>query len=319
MPPPSNTLSGSIPWAAVPQQSGRLGLSPVELQRRAHQRLAERIDLAKTRHKPLSILRQEARRIVDQYYEYEQPGLPKPERDKLVEEILGEAYGFGPLEELFRDESAKEIMVLAFNQVIVRKGDAWLPTSVRFRDAGQYRNYLQRLAEVGEAIAPGLSCAMDVKLPNGYRAVGILPPGILEQPPLVAFQRGEVPPAAGSTVIIHENRPLPVRASGAVANPQRPGFPPKPAGSDPRTSGSTPPPRSAPESDPLGKVKQRVSERIVATCAAAGMYDLGQIPTAELQRVVEAHITEVVTSERLTLDPPALSRLTVEILAAMNR
>jgi hypothetical protein len=325
--PSSNTVSGSTSWAAA-QQSGRLSLSPVELQKRAHQRLAERIDLAKSRHKPLSILRQEARRVVDQYYEYEQPGLSKPDRDKVVEEILGEAYGFSPLEELFRDESAKEIMVLAFNQVIVRKGDSWLPTSVRFKDAGQYRNYLQRLAEVGEAVAPGFSCALDVKLPNGYRVVGILPPDILEQPPLVAFQRGEIP-ATGSTVVVGENRPLPGRVSGPVANPPRPGLASVsvpataarriPVPDAPRASGITPPPRSGVEFDPLGKIKQRVSERIVATCAAAGMYDLSQIPTSELQRVVEAHIGETVAQERLVLEPVTLSRLAIEILAAMNR
>ena len=62
--PSSNSISGSTSWAAS-QQSGRLGMSPVELQRRAHQRLAERIDLSKSRHKPLSILRQEGRRVVD--------------------------------------------------------------------------------------------------------------------------------------------------------------------------------------------------------------------------------------------------------------
>jgi hypothetical protein len=319
MPPLNTSSSGSSSWAAT-QQSGRLGMSPVELQKRAHQ---------------LSILRQEARRVVDQYYEYEQPGLAKADRERIVEDILGEAYGFGPLEELFRDESAKEIMVLAFNQVIVKKGENWLPTSTRFRDAAQYRSYLQRLTEVGEAVAPGLACAMDVKLPNGYRAVGILPPSILEQPPLVAFQRGEVPAPTGSTVIINQNRvvPVPATRSGVVANAPRPGLMPvtltpstirqatgqEVAAPSPRSSGSTPPPRSKAEFDPLSKVKQRVTERIVTTCAAAGMYDLGQIPTAELQRVVEAHIAEIVSQERLALEPVTLSRLAVEILAAMNR
>jgi pilus assembly protein CpaF len=321
MPTVNSTLSGSLAWAAT-QQSGRLGMSPVELQKRAHQRLAERIDLAKSRHKPLSILRQEARRIVDQYYEYEQPGLAKADREKLVEDVLGESYGFGPLEELFRDDSAREIMVLAHNQVIVKKGVDWLPTSTRFRDAAQYRSYLQRLTEVGEPLAPGLACALDMKLPNGYRVVGILPPEILDQPPLFVFHRGETPPPTGSTVIINESRPMPARTSGVVTNVGRPGLSAvSPSANTMRqvTAQGTPPPRSSPEVDPFAKVKQRVTERIVATCAAAGMYDLSQIPTAELQKVVEAHIGEVVAHERLSLEPAVLGRLTVEILAAMHR
>jgi hypothetical protein len=334
MPPINNAKSGPVSWSAA-QQSGRLGLAPGELQKRAHQRLAERIDLAKTKHKPLSILRQEARRIVEQYYEFESPGLSKPERERIAEDILGEAYGFGPLEELFRDDTAKEIMVLAASQVIVKKGDNWLPTSVRFRDAAQYRNYLNRLLEVGESLAPtaNFSSGLDVKLPNGFRALGILPPSILDQPPLVIFGRIETPVATGSTVVVAENRPtIPSRTSGIVTNTNRPGLT---AVSTPASvirqiaaqegignvnrSGSTPPPRSTSELDPFAKVKQRVTERIVSTCAAAGMYDLSQIPSAELQRVVQAHVLEVTANERLNLEETTRDRLAVEILAAMNR
>lgn len=338
MPPTSttNSISGTVAWAAT-QQSGRLGMSPGELQKRAHQRLAERIDLVKSRHKPLSILRQEAKRIVDQYYEFESPGLSKPERERLAEDILGEAYGFGPLEELFRDESTKEFMVLAASQVIVKKGESWLPTSTRFRDAAQYRNYLNRLVEVGESLAPAggnFGSGFDVKLSNGFRALGILPPSILDQPPLVIFGRVEAPLSVGSTVIISENRAMPAsRTSGVVTNINRPGLTnvsisasalrqiaaQEGIGVNNRSGVMPGLTRSSTDLDPFAKVKQRVTERIVSTCAAAGMYDLSQIPSSELQRVVKAHVLEVTANERLTLDETVLERLAIEILAAMNR
>ena len=105
----------------TPGPNSRFGaVSPVEMLRRAQARLAERFDPSRTRHKPLSILRQEGRRLLDQYFESEWNALPKPERDRLVEEILSEAPGFSPLEELFRDESTQEIMVIAATQVIAK-------------------------------------------------------------------------------------------------------------------------------------------------------------------------------------------------------
>jgi pilus assembly protein CpaF len=336
MPPFSSAVSGTVSWSA--QQSGRLGLSPGELSKRAHQRLAERIDLTKSKHKPLSILRQEARRVVEQYYEFESPGISKPERDQLVEEILGEAYGFGPLEELFRDDTAKEIMVLASSQVIVRRGENWLPTSVRFRDATQYRNALNRLTEIGESSAiPGTASGsgFDLKLSNGFRAIGILPPSILDQPPLVVFSRIENSASSGSTIIGVENRPAAatIRKSGAITNTPRSvmsGTTAIPVGENrqipsqfgmdvAKRSVATPLPRPTSDFDPFAKIKQRVTERIVTTCAAAGMYDLSQIPSFELQKVVQAHVLEVVANERLSLDDTVRERLVVEILAAMNR
>ena len=77
--------------------------------------------------------------------------------------------------------------------------------------------------------------------------------------------------------------------------------------------------RTLPEADPFAKVKQRVTERIVTTCAAAGMYDLSQITNSELQRVVQAHVMEVLTNERLHVEEHVQQRLVVQILAAMNR
>ena len=84
-------------------------------------------------------------------------------------------------------------MVLAHNQVIARKGDVWLPTSVHFRDPDHYRRTLARLAGQGEPpFTPGRSrrAAIDVRLANGFRVVAVLPPAVLDQPPVAVFVRG---------------------------------------------------------------------------------------------------------------------------------
>ena len=324
----------------TPGPNTRFGaLSPVEMLRRAHARLAERFDLSRTRHKPLSLLRQEGRRLLDQYFESEWQSLPKPERDKLIEDILSEAPGFGPLEELFRDDSTKEIMVIAAMQVIAKKGEGWLPTSARFRDAGQLRSYLTRLSESGVHLdAAPVVGGFDLKLANGFRVLAILPPDVLEQSPLVLFVRGEplpMPEGASSVMMsklsrnmpsgstpVPAARPIAVSPSSAIPSPLKA----SPSGSTPSPipprSGPVqlpPPPQATIVLDPNGRFRQRVTERIIAKCASAGVYDLSAIPGAELQRVIQAHVLELSMLDRFPLDDSTRDRMVLEILAKMNR
>ncbi len=317
-------LSGTNTIWTTPSPNSRQGApSPAEMLRRAHARLAERFDPSKIRHKPLSILRQEARRLLDPYFEVEWPALSKPDRDKLIGEILTEAPGFGPLEELFRDEANQEIMVIAATQIIAKKVDAWVPTSVRFRDGGQFRSYLTRLLESGESLvqAPVATGGFDVRLSIGFRLIAVLPPAIMDQPPLVLFVRSEpvpIPRGASSVIMSNLHRTLP---SGSIKSP----IPPTATSSGvvatppPRQSGfvAMPPPRVV--EDPHVRLKERVTERIIAKCAAAGVYDLSVIPSGELQRVIHAHVLEISMLERISVEETAKERMVLEILAKMNR
>jgi hypothetical protein len=85
----------------------------------------------------------------------------------------------------------------------------------------------------------------------------------------------------------------------------------------PAITPSTPPQAGPP--DPLARVRQRVTERIITKLAAAGMYDLNLIPLPELRRIVLAHVAEVCQVDRVAADDTVQERLTLEILSGMNR
>ena len=182
----------------------RLAATPADPRKKAHARLADRIDLARNRHKPLSILRAEGKRTLEQFYDQEGTALTRSDRDRLIEDILAESVGFGPLEEAFRDDAVKEILVLNAGTILGRKADDWLPLSGRFRDDEQLRTVLARWADAGEAYVPGAASSggFDVRLANGFRAVATLPPSISEVPPQVWLARaapdppGATPPPA---------------------------------------------------------------------------------------------------------------------------
>ncbi|MGL6096371.1 MAG: hypothetical protein ACRC7O_11320 [Fimbriiglobus sp.] len=326
-----------------PSLSGWM-VAPTDLRTRAHARLAERIDLTRSRHKPMSLLRAEAKRVLEQFYDIESVTLTRAERDRLVEDTIAASIGFSPLEELYRDESVREILVLGVGQVLTRKGEAWLPVNARFRDTSQLRAALSWLSELGETVVPNTHPAggLDVKLPNGFRLIAVIPPEVLNQPPLALFVRGGVTAVAAPSSGIFAGITTSPTGSGSAATTPKPVSPPPPP-PPPATPSTTrmstgdsgvigrPTPTSGPPSgvrmgplsgvnaDPIGRVKQRVTERLISQLAAAGVYDLSKIAPAEMRKIILAYVAEQASIDRLGLDDVAQERLAIEILTGMTR
>ncbi|CAN5539686.1 hypothetical protein BH11PLA2_BH11PLA2_16640 [soil metagenome] len=287
-----------------------------DLRKRVTTRLLEKVDPARSRHKPISLLRQEAQRLGEHLLEVEAPMFSSSDREQLLDEILADIPGFGPLDELFRDESVTEFMVLSHNQIIRRNTDSWLPTSIQFRDVEHYRHVLQRYLEtgkpVGDAFQPG-DRAFDVRLMNGFRLIAIVPPSAMDLPPQATFRRALVPSVAVPTPPPREM----AAPSGVTKTADRSGtvpYPKVPVGSG--ISAGTLTNRMI---DPWERAKQRIIERFVERLAANNVVDLSAVPVADLRKVIQAMVIESNDLEKLHLDSLAQERLTLEILAHMHR
>jgi hypothetical protein len=293
------------------QLPGAGGTGLDDVRKRAHVRVAERIDPARARFKPLSLLRQDARRTLEIYFDQDLPLFPKADRDRLIEEVVGEA--FGPLEELFRDDGVKEILVLDPKKVIVRKDDAWTPTSVFFRDADHLRRTLARMADQGErlTVGPAAESAVETRLPNGFRLTAVIPPEIMDVTPIAAFLRTApyVTPGPGGSLSKIATTPAP-----RIPRPGSGVIPPAPVRA-PEFTEITP----SPKADPNAKYRQRATESLVSKFAAAGVFDLSSVPKGELQRVVAAVVTDQNAMDRWGLTPIDCDRLTLEILSGMTQ
>ena len=328
------TPSAHGPTYTVQPPSGRfpIPIPVVDIRKKAHARIAEKIDLVRARHKPLSLLRQEAKRVLEQFLDAECSTLTRSDRDVLVDDVMAEGFGFGPLEELFRDESIKEILVLAPTQIIVRKGEGWQPASARLRDAEQLRAVLTRYAETGEAVLAGPTVGgLDVKLANGFRAIAVVPPEVMQVCPqllLVRMSPTAAPVANAGSGTIQFNQLASARSgsgSGAISGPRSGNLgPPLQARTPtptiladaPRTpspSGTVPPP------DPFARIRQKMAERIIMKFASAGIYDIYEIPQPELRKIVHATVAEVCLMDKLGYDEAFQERLGLEILAGMSR
>ncbi|MFO0935344.1 MAG: hypothetical protein U0798_02375 [Gemmataceae bacterium] len=352
---PTGSSSGRVPVTAAG------GITWEELRKKAYSRLHERLDPKRNKHRPISILRQESIRAIEQFFDSEYPLVVKDDRIRLVDEILDETIGFGPLETLFRDATIQEVLVLTLNQIIVRRGDAWIPVSVSFRDTAHHRLILSRVIEQGEPMTTGTNSqsSFDVKLANGFRAIIVSPPEVMDLMPLISFTRFSGNPSSQMIKMPAprvQNESIDVGHPSDVATPApRRGSPGDPMSSPRLGQSSIAGPRSgvgllggyapsespAPSqkisvsmttrkpaeagpnsgifgNDPYSKMRGRITQRLIAKIAAAGVYDIQQIPKGEMQRIVAQMVEEANLNDKLHLDAVETSRMTLEILTAMQ-
>ncbi|AWM40049.1 hypothetical protein GobsT_15380 [Gemmata obscuriglobus] len=322
-------------------QAGPIGFTPVHFEaarKRVLTRLEERLDMGSSKRMPQSLLRQSLKQYAEQVVDQEARGFAKPDRDRLLEEVYRELFGYGPLEELFNDPGAREVMVVGPGMVIVRRDAAqWLPTSVKFRDEGHLRGTLDRIAAQAEPVGPVLASMslFDVRLPNGFRALALIPPEVLGQPATVSFIREAAAPAPAAppkdATATQPGLPATGSASPAAKAPApvstpalpRPGSitaSPRPGSGLIAAPAPRPPGDPSPTMlDPLLRHRARILERLFAKFAALKVYDLSRLDVTELRKIIAAYIREYTETEKIYLSDADQGRLMLEILTSLQR
>ena len=98
------------------------------------------------------------------------------EREKLIEEILDEVFGLGPLEQLLKDPTISDILVNGFDNVYVERAGRLVETNIRFKDQGHVRMIIERIvSNIGRRIDES-SPIVDARLSDGSRVCAVIPP-----------------------------------------------------------------------------------------------------------------------------------------------
>jgi pilus assembly protein CpaF len=106
----------------------------------------------------------------------QEPGISREDRERLVEELIDDIMGHGPLERLLADDTISEIMVNAPNDVWIEREGILHRTTVRFTDESQLRRIITKIvAEVGRRIDESQPMC-DARLPDGSRINAVIPP-----------------------------------------------------------------------------------------------------------------------------------------------
>src|SRR5437868_4354192 len=108
--------------------------------------------------------------------------LTREERRELVRQLTDDILGYGPLEQLLRDDSVTEIMVNAHDRIYVERSGKLERTDARFVDASHVMRIIDKIvSQVGRRVDEG-SPMVDARLPDGSRVNAIIPPLALNGP-----------------------------------------------------------------------------------------------------------------------------------------
>ena len=120
----------------------------------------------------------------------------RPEqKTQMVNLILRDAVGYGPLDPLLRDATISEIMVNAPDEVYIERNGQMLRSQVRFEDVAQMMNVIRRMAATVGRRVDESSPMVDARLPDGSRFNAVIPPAATRGPALTirkfrSFQMG---------------------------------------------------------------------------------------------------------------------------------
>jgi pilus assembly protein CpaF len=158
-----------------------------------HRRLVDRLDLKAVEKLPGERLRQELRAIVSGLVASSGAPLNQDERERLVQDILDEVTGLGPLEPLLADTSISDILVNTYATVYVERAGKLEVTRVRFDSNDHLMQVINRIvSRVGRRVDE-TSPMVDARLPDGSRVNAIIPPLAIDGPVLSIRRFGRSP------------------------------------------------------------------------------------------------------------------------------
>lgn len=152
---------------------------------RVHAALVKQMDLRRVDVRGMAddVLRTTTIKLIDEVLEREFADLPKAiSRRRLAKEVLDEAIGLGPLEDLLDDNSVTEIMVNSYDQIFIERGGQIEKSSVNFTSDRAVLSAIERIVTpLGRRIDES-SPMVDARLKDGSRVNAVIPPVALRGP-----------------------------------------------------------------------------------------------------------------------------------------
>ena len=153
-----------------------------ELKVQLHQMLIDRINLGALETMSREQVGREIGELVGEMLKELNHALNRDERGRLVDDILDELLGLGPLEPLLKDPTITDIMVNTYSSVFVERRGKIEETRTQFKDD---RHLLRIIGKIVSAVGRRVdesSPMVDARLPDGSRINAIIPPLAVDGP-----------------------------------------------------------------------------------------------------------------------------------------
>jgi len=186
--PPRN---GKTP--ALGQRDDLRGQSYQEIKFAVHKKMLDRLNMEAMASLPAERLRLEIRPAVATLVNEETAPLSLIEKERLIEEVLDEVFGLGPIEPLLSDPTVSDILVTTHAMVYVERRGRLERTNIQFKDDAHLLRIIERIvSRVGRRIDDS-SPMVDARLPDGSRVNAVIPPLAVDGPLLSIRRFGGAP------------------------------------------------------------------------------------------------------------------------------
>ena len=174
--PPKPPSEGPLTQSTSPTRDANRDVR-IKLQTRIINNLDPRLDLADAK-----AVRSSIEEMFNKFIDEEGVVVTRVERQKMLESILDEILGFGPIEPLLKDDTITEVMVNGpFRCYVERKGKLQL-SDVTFQSDEHVMRIVERIiAPIGRRVDESKPYE-DARLPDGSRVNIIIPPLALNGP-----------------------------------------------------------------------------------------------------------------------------------------
>lgn len=205
----STAATGTSAGAGSPNSGSATGKSSDDemdprnvLKIRIHHELIKAMDLKKgiadtqgDRSKE-DALRQKTMAMVTQLVDREAGNVARDERSKIIKEVLEEALGLGPLEDMLADPAVTEIMVNGYKRIFVERNGKITLSTTTFTSNPHLRNVIERIVTPLGRRIDEKTPYVDARLKDGSRVNAIIEPLSIDGPALTIrkFKKGGISP-----------------------------------------------------------------------------------------------------------------------------
>ena len=149
-----------------------------------HRKLIQKLNLDRITEANREDVRREVSQLLESLVLGESAPLNLQERERVVQEVLDEVFGLGPLEPLLTDSTVSDILVNTYKRVYVERKGLLELTPVQFRDDVHLMGIIDRIVSAIGRRVDESSPMVDARLADGSRVNAIIPPLSVDGPVL---------------------------------------------------------------------------------------------------------------------------------------
>lgn len=154
----------------------------LELKQALHQELLDQLNLSIIDKIEASELRREMNQLVTDYLTENNQPLSNAELNEILDDLMHEVLGLGPLEPLLEDPSVNDILVNSHENVYVERAGMLEKTNIRFRDERHLLRVIDKIvSRIGRRIDESQPW-VDARLEDGSRVNAIIRPCAVDGP-----------------------------------------------------------------------------------------------------------------------------------------